>query len=138
MIQPKPYAFARKNLIECSVGDSIRDVARIFQDESVGSALVKDESGSYIGMLTDSIVFKAIADDVDVRSMRVRDFSLMPLVKVNKNADLGEVMEAFQKHDVSRLAMTDDNGRIVGVLRKKFMERFGSFSMASSLYSLKK
>jgi predicted transcriptional regulator len=138
MIQPKPYAYARKTVVECGMDDSLRDVAGLFQSRNVGSVVVKDNKGGYAGMLTDSIIFDAISEGREVAKMRVSDFKLMPFVKAGKDADFGEVMDLFKQHGVSRIAMTDDSGLIVGIIKKSNIDRFSSFSMASTISSLKR
>jgi len=138
MIQTKPYSYARKNLITCGIGDSIKYVAKLFEDENVGSALVKDERGEYVGMITDSIVFHAVQEGRDVSKMFVKDFQLLPLIKVSKDISFEEISDLFKKHHVGRIAMVDENGKVVAVLKKKNLERFSSFNMASTISSLKK
>ncbi|MCX6695188.1 MAG: CBS domain-containing protein [Candidatus Altiarchaeota archaeon] len=136
MIQ-KLFTLARKNLIECGIDDPVRAVARLFENEGVGSALVK-QGGEYVSIITDSMIFNAISENRDVREMRVRDFKLMPLVKVGRDADYEEVMESFEKNGVSRIALTDELGKVVGVLKRKNLERFGFFYKASKSSSLKR
>jgi len=137
-MQPKPYAYARKNVVECGAGDMLRDVARHLKNESVGSTLVKDSNGAYVGMLTEAIIFEAIAEGMEVEKLHVRDLKLMPYVSASKDAGFDEVMDIFNKNGVSRLAMTDEKGRVVGVLKKANLDRFASYRMASTISSLKK
>jgi len=132
-----PYAYARKNVVECGISETLPSVAKKMRDEGVGSLIVKDESGGYAGMLTDSLIFCAIADGKNVSEMKVSDLHLMPFAKASRDADFGEVMDLFAKHNVSRLALTDEKGKIVAVLKKKNIERFAYFNMASKLSPLK-
>jgi predicted transcriptional regulator len=128
----KPFNYARKRLMVCRLSDSLTSVAKLFESD-VGSALVKDAKGSYIGMITDSMIFKAIASGVNVTQLKVGDLKLEPLVTVGKNADIGEVLEAFKKTPSNRIAMVDSKGNVVAVLKKSVLERFFRFELGSRM-----
>ena len=123
----KPYNYARKKIIECRTTDTITSVAKLFHEEGVGSALVKDQSGKHAGLITDSTLFKAIANGVNVTQIKVEDLKLEELVVVSKDADLAEVLEKFNKTQVRRIAMADSSGKIVAVLKKNLLDRFMLF-----------
>lgn len=133
-----PYSYARKNVVECNIGDTLPSAARRMRDEGVGSVLVRDERGEYAGMLTDSMIFGAIADNKNVSELKIKDLSLMPFVRAGRDADFGEVMDLFAKRNVSRIALVDEKGKVVAVLKKKNIERFAYFNMASKLSPLKR
>ena len=92
--------------------------------------IVKDRSGKYVGLLTDKVFFEALASGVVLVGMRVCDLKLEPLICVNKNAGIEEVMMKFRETPSGRLAMVDDEGRIVGILKKKNIDRFSIFKTA--------
>jgi CBS domain-containing protein len=120
----KPYAYARKTTAECRLDSPLAAVAKILIDEDIGSVLVKDSSGRYCGLLTDKLIFKAIAGQSALSHMVVGDLDLEPIVFASKNASMGEVMLKFMETPSNRLVMVDDHGKVVGVLKKKNLDRF--------------
>ncbi|MFH1404437.1 MAG: CBS domain-containing protein [Candidatus Altiarchaeota archaeon] len=128
-----PFEYARKKLIYCRLSDPMTSLAKIFEDENVGSALVKDANGEYIGMVTDSMIFRAIGSGVNVTQLKVSDLKLEPLVKVDKNADVGEVLEALKNTTTNRVVMVDSKGKIVGVIKKTVVDRLFRFEVGSRM-----
>ena len=123
----KPYDYARKRTEECSIDWPMRKTASLLIKEDIGSMLVKDAAGKYVGMLTDKIILKAISDGVDLADKTVGDLQLEPLIYVNKNAGIDEVMMKFKETPSGRLVMVDEDGRAVAVLKKKNIDRFSIF-----------
>jgi predicted transcriptional regulator len=136
-VKAKPYDYARKRFFECSLNSTLADAAKTLADENIGSILVKGEGG-YVGMLTDSTIFRAIAEGRNTTTMQVKDLPLMPFVKLKKDADFDEVMDAFEKNKVNRIAMVDENGKIAGILKKKNIERFALYDTTARLSTIKK
>jgi len=120
----KPYAYARKTTAECYSDSPLASVVRILIEEDIGSILVKDRKGGYAGILTDKKLLGVIAKGADLSDMSVGELDLEPIVFVDKNADIDEVRAKFGQTHTTRLVMTDDEGRVVGVLKKKNIDRF--------------
>ncbi|MFH1125609.1 MAG: CBS domain-containing protein [Candidatus Altiarchaeota archaeon] len=134
MIALSPYDYARKKIVYCWLDESVNDAARRLALENIGSMVVDDRSGKHVGMLTDIVIFKAISTLADVCNMKVKDLKLEPLVTAKMNADVEEVMGKFEQTESSRIALLDDEGQIVGILKKKNLERFAIFELGEKLY----
>ena len=129
----KPYAYAKHRVNKCSLSYPIRKLAKLFAEENIGSVLVKNEDGKYVGLLTDKVLFKAIADGSALAGKKVSDLRLESIVYVRKDADLDEVIEKFNESDSGRLVMQDSDGNVVGILKRKNIERFSEFRVAKTL-----
>ncbi|MBU0762093.1 MAG: CBS domain-containing protein [Candidatus Altiarchaeota archaeon] len=129
----KPFDYAKHWIAVLSLEASVKNAARLFRDENIGSILVKDEDGAPVGLLTDKVLFNAIAEGVDLRDKKVADLKVENLVYIEKDADIEDVAENFPKSPSGRLAMTDKNGNIVGILKRKNIERFSAFRVAKSI-----
>lgn len=129
----KPYNYAKKRVRSCDANMPVSRVARMFADENMGSILVKDREGGYLGLLTDRVIFKAVASGADLAGKRAGDLSLEPIVRAPKDADFDEVSDDFKDSPSGRLALEDGKGRIVGVLKKKNIERFSIYKAASRM-----
>lgn len=121
-----PYDYAKKTTAECGTDWPISRAAETFDRENIGSMLVKDRSGAYAGLLTDKTLFKAISGGLDLYELTVGELPLEPVVFIGKNAGLAEVSMKFRESPSGRLVMRDENGRIVGVLKKKNLDRFSN------------
>lgn len=126
-----PYDYARRRIVTCNMDESVPRVTKRLQDEDVGSLLVKDSDGNFVGMLTDAIIFRAISEGLDLSKLTVNDLKLEPLIVVDKDAGFDEVMEKFNETPSNRLVMLGKDGKIVAILKKKNIERFSRFDMAS-------
>lgn len=132
-----PYDYARKRIVSCSLDEPISKCTVKLQDEDIGSLLVKDKDGNFVGMLTDKLIFEAISDGLDLSKLRVKDLKLEPLVTVDKDANFDEIMEKFKETPSNRLVMIGKDGKIVGILKKKNIERFSKFDIMSFLVGRK-
>ncbi len=129
----KPFYYAKKRIVECSLNTSIKEVARMFRDENIGSVVVRDDANKKVGLMTDTVVYNAIIKGVNVLDKQVKDLKLEPLVFASKDADIDEVSERFRETDSGRLAMTDSEGNIVGILKEKNIRRFSPYDMAKEI-----
>ncbi len=129
----KPYNYAKHHIEECRTDDPARKCARLFAEENMGSLLVKDEQGAEAGLLTDKVLFKAIAEGANLAEKKVSDLQIEPLIRVGKDAGIEEIREKFPQSPSGRLAMCDKDGKIVGILKKKNIQRFYALRMAREM-----
>jgi predicted transcriptional regulator len=122
-----PYDYARKRTAECSIDWPLKRIAQLMADENIGSLLVRDVEGKIVGLLTDKIIFRAIAEGDIETEKHVGELKLEPIVTANKGADIEEVMLKFKDAPSGRIVMVDDNGNFVGILKKKNIDRFSVF-----------
>jgi signal-transduction protein with cAMP-binding, CBS, and nucleotidyltransferase domain len=84
--------------------------------EDVGALPVVNDD-VLVGMVTDrDIVVRAIARGLDPATTRVAEIASEDLVKVNPDHDLMDALNLMARHQVRRLAVTDEDNRLVGVL----------------------
>ena len=129
----KPFNYAKHRITECGLDFSIRGAARLFLEENSGSLLVQNEEGKYVGMFTDLTLFKLVSEGLDLSEKKLSDIELEKIVFVEKNAGFEEVMEKFNESDSGRLVLHDSNYRVVGVLKRKNIERLSAFRIAKNL-----
>lgn len=129
----KPYNYAKHRITECGLDFSVRGAARLFLEENSGSLLVKDEEGNYSGMFTDLLLFKLVSEGIDLSEKRLHDIELEKIVFIGKDAGVEEVMESFNMSRSGRLVMKDPSDHVVGVLKRKNIERFSAHRIAKQL-----
>lgn len=92
------------------------DVARLFAERSIGSALVVDpETDSMLGIVTESDVMHQVAVDADVATVRVDSFMSAPVLTVDSGASIHEAATLMRDHSIRRLPVVDDDD-LVGIL----------------------
>ena len=93
----------------------IQEAARYMRDENVGSLPVL-EDGKLIGILTDrDIAIRAIAEGRD-GSATAGEIASTDLVTVDPQQGLDEAIRLMAKHQVRRLPVVEEDGKLVGII----------------------
>jgi CBS domain-containing protein len=90
--------------------------AKMMKDEDVGLAPVV-EGDRLIGTLTDrDIAVRVVAEGKDLQAVRVREVASTDVVTVDPQQDLDEALKLMARHQVRRLPVVQEDGRLVGVV----------------------
>jgi CBS domain-containing protein len=90
--------------------------AKMMKDEDVGLAPIV-EGDRLVGTVTDrDIVTRVVAEGKDPDSTLVRDVASTDVVTVDAQQDLDEAMKLMARHQVRRLPVVEEDGRLVGVV----------------------
>ena len=90
--------------------------AKMMRDEDVGLAPIV-EGDRLIGTLTDrDIAIRVVAEGKDPESTKVREIASTDLVTVDPQQDLDEALRLMAQHQVRRLPVVEEDGRLVGVV----------------------
>ncbi len=104
-------------------GSSVVEAARIMRDEDVGIVPIVD-GGRLVGTITDrDIAVKVVADGKDVQSTTVGPVASRDLVTVDPQQDLDEALRLMAQHQVRRLPVVEEDGRLVGILAQADVAR---------------
>ena len=95
---------------------SVTDVARLMQQEDVGSVPIVD-GGRLVGTITDrDIAIRVVAEGRDPQSTTVGDVASRDLVTIDPQQNLDEALRLMAQHQVRRLPVVEEDGRLVGIL----------------------
>ena len=132
------------------MGQSIRDVmtsdpctidaekpvayaAKMMRDEDVGLAPIV-EGDKLIGMLTDrDIAIRVVAEGKDPNQVTVREIASKQVVTIDPQQDLNEALRIMAKHQVRRLPVVEEDGRLVGVVAQADIAREGDDTQTGKL-----
>jgi CBS domain-containing protein len=90
--------------------------AKMMKEEDVGLAPIT-EGDRLIGTVTDrDIVTRVIAEGRDPESTPVREIASTDLVTIDPQQQLDEALSLMARHQVRRLPVVEEDGRLVGVL----------------------
>src|SRR6266508_2060684 len=95
---------------------SVAYAAKMMREEDVGLAPIV-EGDKLIGMLTDrDIATRVAAQGRNPDQVKVRDVASKQLVTIDPRQDLDEALRMMAKHQVRRLPVVEEDGRLVGVV----------------------
>jgi len=104
---------------------TVADAARIMKQEDAGVVPVT-ENGRLTGMVTDrDIAIRVVAEGKDPQSTPVREVASKNLVTIDPQQDLDEALRLMAKHQVRRLPVVEEDGRLVGVGAQADVARHG-------------
>jgi CBS domain-containing protein len=97
--------------------------AQMMRDEDVGLAPIV-EGDRLVGTLTDrDIAIRVVAEGRDPESTTVRDVASTDVVTIDPQQDLDEAMRLMAQHQVRRLPVVEEDGRLVGVVAQADIAR---------------
>lgn len=95
---------------------TVQDAARLMRDEDVGPIPIVD-SGSLSGILTDrDIVLRVVAEGKDASSVTAGEVASRDLVTIDPEQTLDEALRLMAKHQVRRLPVCEEDGKLVGIV----------------------
>jgi CBS domain-containing protein len=104
-------------------GDSIVDAAKLMRGEDTGIAPIVDH-GRLVGVVTDrDIAIRVVAEGRDPKATKVEDVASQDLVTVDPQQDLAEALRLMAKHQVRRLPVVEEDGKLVGIVAQADVAR---------------
>jgi len=94
----------------------VQEAAKIMRDEDVGPIPIV-ENGSVTGIVTDrDIVLNVVAEGSDPSSTPVSQIASRDLVTVDPEQTLDEALRLMAQHQIRRLPVVEEDGRLVGIV----------------------
>ena len=102
----------------CSIDTdkSVAYAAKMMRDEDVGIAPIV-EGDRLVGVLTDrDIAVRVVAEGRDPDEVKVTEVASRDLLTLDPQQDLDEALRLMAQHQVRRLPVVEEDGRLVGVV----------------------
>jgi CBS domain-containing protein len=97
--------------------------AKMMRDEDVGLAPIV-EGDRLVGTLTDrDIAVRVVAEGRDPEATQVREVASTDLVTIDPGQDLDEALRLMAEHQVRRIPVVEEGGRLVGVVAQADVAR---------------
>jgi CBS domain-containing protein len=94
----------------------VAEAARLMSSEDVGSLPIV-EGDRLVGMLTDrDITVRVVAEGMDPQSTKAGDVASRDVVSVDPQQQLDEALRLMAQHQVRRLPVVEEDGRLVGIV----------------------
>jgi CBS domain-containing protein len=104
---------------------SVAYAAKMMREEDVGLAPIV-EGDKLIGMLTDrDIAIRVVAEGRNPDQVKVADVASKQVVTIDPQQDLDEALRIMAKHQVRRLPVVEEDGKLVGVVAQADIAREG-------------
>ena len=108
-----------RDLTCCIPTDTVQAVAQSMKAQDVGAMPVVDsqERRKLIGIVTDrDLAMKVVAEDRDSSKTTVQDVMSSKVVVCKTEDDWQVALDAMAKHQLRRIPLVDDQGRIAGII----------------------
>jgi CBS domain-containing protein len=107
-----------------SPDQTIEEAAKIMRDEDTGVVPVT-EGDNLTGVITDrDVAVRAVAEGKGP-STSIRDVASKDLVTVDPDQGLDEALRLMAQHQVRRLPVVEEDGRLVGIVSQADVARKG-------------
>jgi CBS domain-containing protein len=119
----------------CSIDadKSVAYAAKMMRDEDVGLAPIV-QGDKLIGTVTDrDIAIRVVAEGKDPEQTTVREVASTNIVTIDPQQDLDEALNLMAKHQVRRLPVVEEDGRLVGVVAQADVARMGDDSQTGQV-----
>jgi CBS domain-containing protein len=104
-------------------GDSVVDAAKLMRGEDSGIAPIVD-GDRLVGVITDrDIAVKVVAEGRDPKTTKVEEVASTNLVTVDPHQTLDEALQLMGRHQLRRLPVVEDDGRLVGIVAQADVAR---------------
>jgi CBS domain-containing protein len=118
-----------------TVGPSapVAEAARAMKEENVG-AIPITEGDRLVGMVTDrDIAVRVVAEGKDPQSATVGEIASRELVTVDPDQSLDEAARLMARHQVRRVPVVEEDGRLVGILAQGDVAQLGDDALTGEV-----
>ena len=105
-----------KNPTTVEAGSTVVDAAQAMKNEDAGLVPVV-EGERLVGTISDrDIAIRVVAESRDPQSTTVREVASTDLVTIDPQQDLSEALRLMAEHQVRRLPVVEEDGKLVGIV----------------------
>lgn len=110
-----------KDIKSIESSSSILDAVKFMNSENIGAILV-NENGTHIGVLTERDIIRAVSENGSTNKL-VKEFMSKPPIKISQDANIGRATQMMITKNIRRLFVEDENNNIVGFIDIKQLMR---------------
>ena len=104
-------------------GKSVVEAAKLMRSEDAGVVPIVD-GDRLVGVVTDrDIAIRVVAEGRDAGSTTVEEIASQDLVTIDPQQDLDEALRLMASHQVRRLPVVEEDGRLVGIVAQADVAR---------------
>jgi len=105
---------------------SVVEAAKLMRDEDTGIIPIVD-GDRLVGTITDrDLAIRVVAEGRDPQTTTVAEVASRDLVTIDPQQDLDEALRLMARHQVRRLPVVEEDGKLVGILSQADVAREAS------------
>ena len=94
----------------------VEEIARKMRDFDIGAMPITDK-GHIVGIVTDrDLACRAFANRADIAHLKAKDIMTRNAICCSPDDDIETAVETMEKKQIRRLAVTDENHAVLGML----------------------
>ncbi len=95
---------------------SLRQAVSILNAKNIGAVLITDEEQRVAGIITDGDIRRMVAKDLDLDTQYAENHMTPAPKTISKELLAADALSIMQEHEITILPITDDQGRLIGIL----------------------
>jgi CBS domain-containing protein len=104
----------------------VAEAAKLMKQEDVGIVPIVDDQNHLVGTITDrDITVRLVAEEKDPKSTTVSEIASQSPITVDPQQDLDEALRLMAQHQVRRLPVVEEDGKLVGIVAQADVAREG-------------
>lgn len=129
--------YCHRNLITCSINDSVMTAAQVMRERKISSLIACDDQGQPVGIMTDrDLRNKVVADGLEPQTLQVSAIMTSPVISVKEDDTLFEVLYRMSRHRIHRIGVVDEKNALVGFINESDIIRLQNRSPQHLLKSI--
>lgn len=108
-----------EELVFCTPGDAVSEVAKMMKREDIGPVLIVDSerSKTLVGIVTDrDLAIKVVGEGRDPKNTKVEDVMTRKLVTCHADDNIENALKAMAQYQLRRIPVVDENMKLVGII----------------------
>ncbi|MCW8850974.1 MAG: cache domain-containing protein [Melioribacteraceae bacterium] len=120
--------------VSCNMNSTIHEAAKIITKQKYSAALVKTDSGDYIGIVSDhDLRQRVVAENLNTNEA-IHKVMSAPLISIPSNAFVFEALIQMREYSTRHLAVKNNEGKVIGIISS---EELFKVERQSSAYLLR-
>ena len=114
-------------------GATVMEAARMMRDEDTGIVPIVD-GDKLVGTVTDrDVAIRVVAEGKSPEHVTVGEIASRELVTIDPQQELDEALRLMARHQVRRLPVVEEDGRLVGIVAQADIARNASDAQTGDL-----
>jgi CBS domain-containing protein len=108
-----------EDLVFCTPGDAVSEVAKLMKREDIGPVLIVDnkQSKTLVGIVTDrDLALKVVGEGRDPKTTKVDDVMTRKLITCHADDNVENAMKAMAQYQLRRIPVVNENMKLVGII----------------------
>jgi PAS domain S-box-containing protein len=123
----QPIGTIGRSVVFCPLEMPIHTAAAMMTDHHASAALIQADGGTIVGIVTDGDIRQRVVSANISRNEPVYRIMSSPLTKISERAVIYEALLLMEQQQIQHLAVEDEGGRIVGVIRNQELMQFRNY-----------